>query len=1248
MKQIEIVQVGDSHWKKASRWEECVRLHDEIADEVEQRQPALFIHTGDLYDAAPTPDEQNAAERWLSRIAAVCPVVLIRGNHDPVGALAIMRRLETKYPIVVEERCGVHVVAGVAVACIAWPKKAELIASAPAGATAEEIGQLAQQALRNILSGLGDELAKHDGPRVLAMHAMTRGAKTSAGQPLVGHEMEIGVEDFALARADYVALGHIHCAQDWTNEDVPIVFSGSPRRTAYGEVEDKGFVSVRFDRWDGDVEPDARRWALEGWDRVKLSAALMLDVTGTWTDGAMVLGGDVALVAPGAEIRFTYTVENDRRAAAKLAAAELEAEWRALGAADVKPEEEVIPVSRARAPEIATAETTEDQLRWLWKARGLEIAAPRQARLFAKLAEVVGPAAQGARERGAFRITSIEHCGFATMAPVAIDLDATPGPLVAMVGKNGTGKSTTCELMFGGLYGDMPTRGTLGSLATSRNAKVRLGVEAQDGSRYIVTHLVNGETRKGSVNVTDADGRPVPELPDAQVSKFHRWVADRSPPASVVAASMFASQGSKGLLGMKEADLKAVILRAIGCEVFEEHAKTCRERARAARGKMEVAAGRLSDERARAIPRKDAERHIAAAEEAVTRAQAAVADELAKLERAKEAERTFQEQTRAATEAQRALSAAESATKAAHAKVADLEQRMRADVELLRIAGDVRKATEDLAALAARESSLSTEVTTAKLALELAEIEARAADAVLADARKRWSDLSDRVKKGNDRLRELPEVEAAGERVAELRDALAYAEKAADEAAAEVTRLQGVAFVGAEGRIKGLRGALGSICVLGAVPVDEATRLAANALDGDDAAVKSATETPGLVAQARQAEAAARALVKTARERLAEVERKAARLADLRSLATELAATRVELASATEAGGLANAAQQVAQARVVERRGTYGTLRDALAPLAADRARLAPLAARAPDVANANARIEALTPEVHAATLAESDARKAQQAIVVPAVAPFDPRAVDAYAYSHESAQGSERRESAQLARFQDGLATAIASETRQGELDAERAGHEEDVADWTHLGEALGMDGIQALLIDAAGPRLTTLANDLLHSCHGPRFTIRIDTAPLTADGKRQTEGCEIQVLDTKPGEGGFVGGEREGATFCGGELALLNEALGLALTMHVCHRSGLRSPTLVRDETAAALDAENGQAYVAMLRRAAAQVNAHRVIFVSHDKAMSALADGTVDLNAPRAVPAISIAAAESATAEAPRKRRTRKAAA
>jgi DNA repair exonuclease SbcCD ATPase subunit len=110
------------------------------------------------------------------------------------------------------------------------------------------------------------------------------------------------------------------------------------------------------------------------------------------------------------------------------------------------------------------------------------------------------------------------------------------------------------------------------------------------------------------------------------------------------------------------------------------------------------------------------------------------------------------------------------------------------------------------------------------------------------------------------------------------------------------------------------------------------------------------------------------------------------------------------------------------------------------------------------------------------------------------------------------------------------------------------------------------------------------------------------------SADGKRQIEGYEVRVIDTLRG--------REGAaeTLSGGERVLVGEAISLALSMLACRRAGLQGPTLVRDESGAALDPENARAYVAMLRRAADIVGASKVLFVSHNPEVQSLADARI----------------------------------
>lgn len=1252
-KRIDILQVGDSHFKRTSRWEECLRLHDEIAAECERRRPDLFLHTGDVYDAAPTPEEQNAVERWLTRIAAVCPIVIVRGNHDPVGALAIMRRLETRHPIVVEEACGVHIVAGVAVACVAWPRKAELVATLPPGATVEEVEQLALLALRNVFGGLGDELAKHDGPRVLATHAMVTGSKTSAGQPLVAKEMTIGVEDLALANAHYVALGHIHQAQQWQHADMPIVFSGSPRRTAYGELEDKGFVAVAFE-----YSARTARWAV-AWERAILPATRMFDVHETfgenepgsgftWLEG-LTGSPENDEDLRGAEVRFRYGVASDQRAIAKARVKGIEAHYYDHGAVDVKVEEEVVPIVRARAPEIAEAQTTADQLVTYWKATSTDVEG-RQERLLAKLAEIVGPEAQGPKSQGALCYTSIRHSGFGKAAPVDINLEAIPGPLVALVGANGIGKTTTAELLYGAVYREMLTRGTLGSLATSRNAQLEVGVRASDGNAYFIRHTVDGQTGEGTVLLTDAaTKRPV--LPDVQVSKFDKWVEKNLAAKSVVAASMFSAQGTTGLLGMKEGARKAVILRILGVEALETHAEAARKRARDARIAAELATARLTDERARAVPLATATRDLASAEEALARATRRATSATETLAHAKAAEDLHREQTRALTTWEQTRGGAVSTLEGAKRKLAELESRTSADRAIVAQGDAIRAATADLAAIEERTATLRADVAKAKGELETAAADAERATKALQDARKRYADLDARRLRIEDRLREKASVEAAATQATSLLPRIAAAEKTAADATAEVDRLGGLALVGAEGRIAGLRAGLGRI----AAPSegDDLSVLAGATLDADTVAETNAKTVPRLLALARTAVAETSLALRQLNGEHSAASQKAARLPDFQSLDAELAQVRGEL-DALKRGGLeAKTLEAQAQGLLVERRGFAAGLETALAPLAAERSRLAPLA-RSGELTAAAARVEALGPELVAAAADVARATTALAAIDAggsPPLAVFDARTLTDAASMLKTAETDVRAAETQLVQQQGVLAASTASEARQAELVAEKITHESDLSDWTLLAHALGRDGVQALIIDAAGPRVTTLVNDLLHKCHGPRFTLRVDCAPLSSDGKRQVEGCEIMVLDTKPKPPNapdfWTDGEREGQTFSGGERGLLNEALSLAFTMLVCQRSGLQNPTLVRDETGAAFDQENGRAYIAMLRRAAEFTGASRVIFISHDPVLVALADGRIDLGLPQV--ATSIASAPvSATAEAPKKRRTRKVAA
>lgn len=164
------------------------------------------------------------------------------------------------------------------------------------------------------------------------------------------------------------------------------------------------------------------------------------------------------------------------------------------------------------------------------------------------------------------------------------------------------------------------------------------------------------------------------------------------------------------------------------------------------------------------------------------------------------------------------------------------------------------------------------------------------------------------------------------------------------------------------------------------------------------------------------------------------------------------------------------------------------------------------------------------------------------------------------------------------------------------------------DAGEWAILERALGRDGIQALEIDAAGPELSTLTNELLTSCFGPRFEVRFQTQVPKADGKGMKEVFDVQVIDHDRGREGSVD------SLSGGEKTIVSEAISLALAIYIGKHSGRRYETLFRDETAGALDPDNAARYVRMLRRAREIGSFHQIVYIAQQPEVYESADAVL----------------------------------
>lgn len=163
------------------------------------------------------------------------------------------------------------------------------------------------------------------------------------------------------------------------------------------------------------------------------------------------------------------------------------------------------------------------------------------------------------------------------------------------------------------------------------------------------------------------------------------------------------------------------------------------------------------------------------------------------------------------------------------------------------------------------------------------------------------------------------------------------------------------------------------------------------------------------------------------------------------------------------------------------------------------------------------------------------------------------------------------------------------------------------EVAEWRILAKALGREGVQALKIDAAGPEVSGIANDLLQSCGWGRFQISLVTSSAKKDGGMK-EVFEVRILDALA--------DREARRGSGGEMVIIDESLRLALSIFNARRSGVSIETLWRDETVGALSSANASRYLEMLRRAREVGGFGAVYFVAHQREVWEQADGRIEI--------------------------------
>jgi exonuclease SbcC len=777
--------------------------------------------------------------------------------------------------------------------------------------------------------------------------------------------------------------------------------------------------------------------------------------------------------------------------------------------------------------------------------------------------------------------------------------------LVALVGKNGRGKSFSLEsAVAGACYGSMPTQGSVVKRATAADSYLESTL-VHAGARYRIRHLANASTGKGEVlcQVDDGTGRFVPAYEGGTgIKLFKAEAARRLPDPDVLFASIFAAQQSEGFVKMSSGDRIGVILRVLGVAKFERMAEAARKRKAAAADQLAALGRRIADIRGGSKGVAACEADLAVATEAVAELRRAASEAETAVTDGKERDAEVRVLTAQRDAAVRELAALQQQLGEASRQLADTAVKVRNNRAVLADAENIRKAAASVVQL--EHQLQGHELALAKTQAELDGMRARGRDAATA-----IEAASTRANRARARAADAPKVQAAKEALPGLRDALDEAEAEVTRATAKFEEVQSAHVAGSGERITALRRHISTARTLAHDRADHERihQTLGDAIEGDDAAVLAAQQTPTLVQEASSRVGDARVNAQHARAALFAAEKLAARSAEVDSAEQELREATAEVQRLLGQGQIVT---ERAEDKVVE-------LTNAIAANQQMQAALRPLASKVAPLDNAEARLAALLPviEQQGADVARLEAAIA--ALPALDVVPVRPN-LPALQASLESAQQALRVAEGTVSRAQAALDRAREVEAQVAGLEAEAATTQTVLERASRLALDLGRDGIQSAEVDSAGPELTELINDLLHTCQGPRFTVSVETQRASADGKKTIEECNIRVIDT------VAGTDKEIAEHSGGERVILGEAVSLALTMLACRRAGWERPTLIRDESAAALDPGNARAWVAMMRRAVELTGADRLLFVSHSPDVVEMADAQIEVGAPSATEA------------------------
>jgi exonuclease SbcD len=246
-----------------SRLVDFLRSFDEVVDYALGEAVDLVLFAGDAYkNRDPNPTHQREFAKRVQRLVSEgIPVFLLVGNHDiqrtagRANTLDIFSTLEVPQ-VHVGRRPGLHHISTpsgpVQVVALPWIVRSHILTREEfKNRSLAEIEELTLDKLGNILEETIETL-EADVSTILAVHGSVHGAKYGSERTvMLGQELVLPRSLLNNPAFDYVALGHIHRHQVLSDDQPPIVYSGSVDRIDFGEEKEaKGFVIAEVAKGD--------------------------------------------------------------------------------------------------------------------------------------------------------------------------------------------------------------------------------------------------------------------------------------------------------------------------------------------------------------------------------------------------------------------------------------------------------------------------------------------------------------------------------------------------------------------------------------------------------------------------------------------------------------------------------------------------------------------------------------------------------------------------------------------------------------------------------------------------------------------------------------------------------------------------------------------------------------------------------------------------------------------------------------